>query len=81
MHALKVQKVGNSLNLRLPKDAVTALRVNEGDTVYLTETVEGGFRIAPFGPEFERPVKLAEPGMKQFRDALRELAKQRHRHR
>ena len=75
MHALKVHKVGNSLNLRLPRDAVGALRVSEGDVVYLTETANGGFRITPFDPEFERQMKIAEEGMKQYRNALRELAK------
>ncbi|MDE0444514.1 MAG: AbrB/MazE/SpoVT family DNA-binding domain-containing protein [Gammaproteobacteria bacterium] len=75
MHALKVHKVGNSLNLRLPKDAVSTLRVSEGDIVYLTETVNGGYRITPFDPEFERQMSLAEKGMRQYRNALRELAK------
>lgn len=75
MHALKVHKVGNSLNLRLPRDAVGALRVSEGDVVYLTETANGGFRITPFDPGFERQMRIAEEGMKQYRNALRELAK------
>ena len=43
MLALKVHKVGNSLNLRLPKEAVSTLRVSEGDVVYLTETADGEF--------------------------------------
>jgi putative addiction module antidote len=74
MLALKVHKVGNSLNLRLPKDAVSTLRVSEGDVVYLTETADGGYRITPFDPEFERQMELAEEGMKKYRNALRELA-------
>ena len=75
MLALKVHKVGNSLNLRLPKEAVTTLHVREGDVVYLTETVDGGYRITPFDPEFERQMELAEEGMNKYRNALRELAK------
>ena len=75
MHALTVHKVGDSLDLRLPRDAVNALRVSEGDVVYLTETTKGGYRITHSNPELERQVKFAEKGMKQFRDALRELAK------
>ena len=47
MYALKVHKVGNSLNLRLPKDVANTLRVSEGDVVYLTETTDGGYRITP----------------------------------
>lgn len=75
MYTLKVHKVGNSLNLRLPKDAVSALRVSEGDVVYMTETVNGECRITPFDPEFERQMEIAEKGMRQYRNALRELAK------
>ena len=75
MHALKVHKVGNSLNLRLPRDAANTLRVSEGDMVYLTETTDGGYLITPFDPEFERQMELAEEGMRRYRNALRELAK------
>ena len=75
MHTLKVHKVGNSLNLRLPKDAVNALRVREGDMVYLTETTNGEYRITPYDPEFERQMEVAEQGMREYRNALRELAK------
>ncbi len=75
MLALKVHKVGNSLNLRLPKEAVNSLRVSEGDIVYLTETADGGYRITPFDPEFERQMGVAEEGMRKYRNALRELAK------
>ena len=75
MHALKVHKVGNSLSLRLPKDAANTLRVGEGDVVYLTETTDGGYRITSFDPEFERQMDLAEEGMRRYRNALRELAK------
>ena len=74
MHKLKVYKGGNSLNLRLPKDAVSALRVAEGDTVYLTESADDGYRITPYDPEFEAQMEAAESGMKQYRNTLRKLA-------
>ncbi len=75
MLVLKVHKVGNSLNLRLPRDAVSRLRVSEGDTVYLTESPDGGYRVTPFDPEFESQMQLAEEGMKRYRNTLRALAK------
>ena len=61
--------------MRLPKDAVSSLRVSEGDIVYLTETADGGYRITPFDPEFERQMELSEEGMKNYRNTLRERAK------
>jgi hypothetical protein len=49
------------------------LKVQKGDTVYLTEAPEGGYRITPY--DFERQMKLAEEIMHDDRDILRALAK------
>ncbi len=75
MLVLKVHKVGNSLNLRLPRDAVSRLRVSEGDTVYLTESADGSYLVTPYDPEFESQMQLAEEGMTRYRNTLRALAK------
>ena len=74
MVQIKVRKVGNSLGVILPKDAVQQLKVDEGDTLFLTETT-GGYRLTLFDPEFEKTMKTAEGFMKRYRHALRELAK------
>jgi putative addiction module antidote len=74
MLALKITKVGNSAGLLLPKEALAKLRVEQGDTVYLTETPDG-FRITPYDPVFERQMGLARKLMKKHRKALRELAR------
>jgi putative addiction module antidote len=74
MLALKVTKVGNSAGLVLPKEALAKLRVEQGDTLYLTETADG-FRITPYDPEFERQMGLARKLMKKHRKVLRELAR------
>jgi len=72
--ALKITKVGNSAGLLLPKEALSKLRVEQGDTVFLTETPDG-FRITPYDPEFERQMVSARKLMKKYRRALRELAR------
>ena len=74
MLALKITKVGNSAGLLLPKEALAKLRVEQGDTVYSTETPDG-FRITPYDPEFERQMTLARKLMRKHRRALRELAR------
>jgi putative addiction module antidote len=74
MVKLTVRRVGNSLGLTLPAEAVKALRVGEGDTLYLTETPEG-YQIVAHDPDFEKAMETAEGFMKRFRNALRELAK------
>jgi len=75
MLTLKVRKVGNSLGMVLPKEAVSQLRVEEGTTLYLTETPDGGYRLTPYDPEFERQMEVAEEGMARYRNTLRALAK------
>ncbi|MGE5178752.1 MAG: AbrB/MazE/SpoVT family DNA-binding domain-containing protein [Bacteroidota bacterium] len=71
---LKVRKVGNSLGVTLPAEAVKALHVREGDPLYLTEA-PGGFRVTPYDPDFEETMEAAEEFMARYRNALRELAK------
>jgi putative addiction module antidote len=74
MLALKITKVGNSSALLLPKEALAKLRVEQGDTVFLTEAPDG-YRITAHDPEFESDMKLARRVMRKRRNVLRELAK------
>lgn len=74
MVKLTVRRVGNSLGLTLPAEAIKALRVGEGDVLYLTETPEG-YQLVAHDPEFEKSMEAAEAFMKRYRNALRELAK------
>lgn len=74
MVKLTIRRVGNSLGVTLPAEAVKALRVGEGDALYLTETPDG-FRLVAHDPEFEDQMKVAEGFMRRYRNALRELAK------
>ena len=71
----KVRKIGNSLGILLPKEAAQALRVKEGDTLYLTEAPNGSLGITPERPGFKDIMALAEDGMNRYRNGLRELAK------
>lgn len=75
MIALKVRKVGNSLGVVLPKEALVRLHIDDGDRVFLTETPEGGYQLTAYDPEFEIQMKLAEEGMAQYRNTLHALAK------
>ncbi|CAI9399009.1 hypothetical protein ANOBCDAF_00183 [Pleomorphomonas sp. T1.2MG-36] len=72
--ALKLTKVGNSVGSVFPKEVMTRLHVEQGDTLYLTEA-PGGFRITPYEPEFEEQMEAARRVMKKRRNVLRELAK------
>lgn len=74
MVALKLRKVGNSVGATFPQEALSALHVGEGDTLFLTPA-PGGYRVTPYDPAFERQMTLAREIMKQDRNLLRELAK------
>lgn len=71
----KVRKIGNSLGIVLPKEALQALKVQEGDVLFLTEAPECSLRVTPEKPGFQDIMKIAEEGMNRYRNTLRELAK------
>ena len=75
MFSLKLRKIGNSLGVVLPKEALSALKVANGDVIYLTDSPDGGFRITPLNEEFADQFEQAEQIMRKDRDVLRELAK------
>jgi putative addiction module antidote len=72
---LKLRKVGNSVGMVLPKEALARLNADDGDAVYLTDATDGGFRITASNPEFARKMKLAGRMSRRYRHALKELAK------
>ncbi len=75
MLALKITTVGSSAGLILSKEAMARLKVKKGDTLYLTEAPDGGYRLTPYNPDFERQMRLAEDIMHDDREILRALAK------
>ncbi len=72
---LKLRKVGNSVGLVLPKEALARLNADEGDLVYLTETTDGGFRLNASNPGFAEKMKVAQRLSRRYRHALKELAR------
>ncbi len=74
MATVKVTTVGNSVGVVLPKEIVAKLRVEKGDTLYVTETPEG-IHLTPYDPAFEKKMKIARRIMRENRDVLRRLAK------
>ena len=71
----KVRRIGNSLGIILPREALHAMKVREGDTLYLTEAPECALRVTPDRKAFAEKAALAADLMRRYRNALRELAK------
>lgn len=72
---LKIRKVGNSLGVVLPREAMVRLNAGEGDTLVFTETSDGGFRVTPDKSDFAHQMAMAEDVANRYRNTLRELAK------
>jgi putative addiction module antidote len=70
----KVHRIGNSLGIVLPKEALQRLRVEEGATLYLTEAPNDSLSNTPDRPGFKEKMEIAESLMQRYRNALRELA-------
>lgn len=72
---VKLIPVGNSTGVILPKDVLARLRIDRGDTLYLSEAADGSYRLTPYDPQFAEQMALAETIMREDRDILRALAK------
>ncbi|MBK6743919.1 MAG: AbrB/MazE/SpoVT family DNA-binding domain-containing protein [Hydrogenophilales bacterium] len=73
-YTLKLTQIGNSVGVILPKEVLANMKLEKGQSVYLTEAPDG-FRVTPFDPEFSEQMGLAEEIMQRRRHVLRELAK------
>jgi len=74
MTALKLKAVGNSTGVILPKEVLSKLNVERGDSLYVIETADG-IQLTPYDPEFDRQMEAARKTAKKRRTVLRELAK------
>jgi putative addiction module antidote len=72
-YKVKVTTVGNSTGIVLPKELLQKLKIQKGDTLYVTETPDG-VQMTPYQEEFARTMEVAEDIMRRYRDTLRQLA-------
>lgn len=71
---LKLRKIGNSVGLALPMEALAHLKVEEGDTVTLAES-QDGMRLTASNPEFAKTMAVFESLNRRYRKTLRKLSK------
>jgi putative addiction module antidote len=74
MYTLKISRVGNSLAITLPQEALEKLKVQEGDSVFVTETPTG-IIITASNPDFEKAMEAYRKVSTKYRNALHELGK------
>jgi putative addiction module antidote len=75
MTALKLTQIGNSVGVILPKDVLARLKVEKGDTIFVTEAANGGVTLTPYDPALEEQLRLGREFMREYRDTFHQLAK------
>ncbi len=75
MVQLKVRKFGNSLGVILPKEVINRLQTGDGGPLFLIEASDGGYRLTPYDPAFEKKMKKADDIISRYRNTLHVLAK------
>lgn len=74
MHMLKLTQIGNSVGVILPKEALARLKLQKGESVFLTETSEG-YILTPYDPALEEELTAGREFMREYRDTFHQLAK------
>jgi putative addiction module antidote len=74
MTALKLTQIGNSVGVILPKDVLARLRLEKGDTVFVTDAANGVL-LTPFDPALDEQLEAGREFMREYRDTFHQLAK------
>lgn len=74
MTALKLTQIGNSVGVILPKEVLARLKLEKGDTVFVTEAANG-VTLTPYDPSLDDQLKAGREFMREYRDTFHQLAK------
>lgn len=74
MAALKLTQIGNSVGVILPKEVLARLKLEKGDTLYLTDAANG-VMLTPYDPTLDEQIQAGREFMREYRDTLHHLAK------
>ncbi|WP_420438642.1 AbrB/MazE/SpoVT family DNA-binding domain-containing protein [Candidatus Palauibacter sp.] len=74
VRSVKLRRMGGSVGATLPRDMAQRLHLEAGDEVLAVETANG-ILLSPYDPDVEDGLRIAVEAQKQYRKALRALAK------
>lgn len=74
MTAIKLTQIGNSVGVILPKEVLAKLRVEKGDTLFVTEATNG-VTLTPYDPHLDEQIEAGREFMHEYRDTFHQLAK------
>lgn len=69
----KILTIGSSLGVVLTKDVLAHLKVQKGDSLYISETPDG-IKLTPYDQDFAEEMEAGRKVMRKHRDVLRKLA-------
>jgi putative addiction module antidote len=70
----KIQKIGNSLGIILPRDVLSRQRISEGDYLSLSEG-PSGLILSVYDEELQEELDVGDAFMRKYRDTFKALAK------
>jgi putative addiction module antidote len=71
--ALKITTIGNSVGIVLPKELLSHMNVEKGDSLFVTKTSDG-IHLVAYEEGFAAQMDAAREVMRENRDVLRKLA-------
>jgi putative addiction module antidote len=71
--SVKITQIGNSTGIILPKEVLSRLKVQKGDSLYIIETSDG-IQLTPYDQDFSDEMQAAKRVMRKHRDVLHKLA-------
>jgi putative addiction module antidote len=74
MIRLKIRKIGNSLGVVLPREALAKLKAGEGDALFVTETPDG-VALTAYDDRVAKQVEVMRGLAQRYRNTMRILAK------
>ena len=74
MTALKLTQIGNSVGVILPKEVLARLKLEKGDTVFVTDAANG-VTLTPYDPALDEQLEIGREFMREYRDTFHQLAK------
>lgn len=71
---LKLTQIGNSVGVILPKEILARLKLEKGDTLFVTDAANG-LVLTPYDPSLDEQLALGREFMREYRDTFHQLAK------
>lgn len=74
-YMVKVEKIGDSLGVVLPKELVSRLDLKGGDTLHVVEQSERSVTLSPCDAKHAKALEIARRSFRDYADTYKTLAK------